>query len=383
MSKKLTATVLLILSLVAISWLANVTAAAESEENKEVQIHRVQEAIKELESALEHNPNAEKAEAWKKSLEANRQKLKKLMEGTKESQKSKGEFPELEMAIKQTRGQLKELRQAAESLKKEGAGPDRLEATQNKIAQGEGKLEELTALLERRRAGRKEKLEDREAPIRSLRGQIQELKYALEHNPDSEKVEVWKKSLKESNKKLERLMAKLRETDKPRKKATEKSDVLQRQKDLVIGWVVSRTEDDITIETMETGKIMVIRIPRRRGRRVTDLARTAAKLRKNQLILAKYREGDELERHGVYYLQNVKSISFARREGSGQAQLIGKMESLESRLNRIEKSLRELLGREHTERERPRDMDREHAERERPRDMEREHTKEERPRDMD
>ncbi len=140
------------------------------------------------------------------------------------------------------------------------------------------------------------------------------------------------------------------------KRATETSGVFQHESNLVTGWVISGTEDDVTIEMMETGKVIVLRVPMRRredGKRVkvADLARMAEKLQRGQLIFAKYSRGDE----GVYFLRNVKPISFSRSDGGERAQLIAKMESLEHRLAQIEKALRELLGKERAQTHRPRE----------------------------
>jgi len=352
MSRKLRATFLLILSFAVIVWLASAAIAAEREavekkevKNKEAQVHELKEKIQELKHQLELGQNAEKAKVLKDSLKEHEAKLEQLMAQSKK--KPKGEFPEIEMAIKRVQANLKEWRQAAEAMQEEGASPEKLAATKQKIAQKEKELEELTAHLEQRRAGR----EDGELQIKRLQGAIKELEYALEHHSDSEKAETWKKALKENKTKLERLMAE----QKPKRRETEASKVVKRERNIVTGWVISGTERDITIETVESGKIMVIKIPQRR-RQNNRFSRLATKLQKNQLITAKYREGDELERHGVYYLQNFKTISFARSERSEQASVIAKMDSLENRLDKIEKALRELLGKERQER-RHRDTD--------------------------
>ncbi|MFQ6043910.1 MAG: hypothetical protein ACE5PV_23910, partial [Candidatus Poribacteria bacterium] len=137
------------------------------------------------------------------------------------------------------------------------------------------------------------------------------------------------------------------------KKATETSGAFQRESNLITGWVISGTEDDVTIETMETGKVMVLRVPLRRREdgklvKVADLARIAEKLQRGQLILAKYRRGEE---EGVYFLRNIKNISFSHGKEDEQALLIAKLESLERRLQKIEKAIEELLERERAQRQ--------------------------------
>jgi DNA repair exonuclease SbcCD ATPase subunit len=121
-------------------------------EDMEVQIRELRGKIQELESALEREKNEEKAQVLKDALKEHRQKLERLMAEFRKTQKPRGESSEIEMAIDRTRGQLKELRHAAEVLKKESAEPEKLEAMQKEIAQKERELEELIGRLEKRRA---------------------------------------------------------------------------------------------------------------------------------------------------------------------------------------------------------------------------------------
>ena len=171
MEKKLTAMVFLILSLAVISWFASVAVALEYEkdvatkeqlmelkqakeaervEGKEVQIGKAQGAIKELEHALEHHPDSEKAEQWKESLQEYKQQLQWLKSSSHKGEKPRGEFTKIEMGIKQTKGQLKEYRHAAKALQSEGGNRKRLEELQAKIAKREDRLAQLVALKEKR-----------------------------------------------------------------------------------------------------------------------------------------------------------------------------------------------------------------------------------------
>ena len=168
MSKKLTAVVFLILTLAVVSWLTDAAIAVETEEKaarktevkkklgaKEAQIGELKERIQEIKKALERDQSAEKAKELKDSLNKYGQKLEKLMVGSKKSPKPKGEFPELEAAIKQTRGQLVKLKQAAEALKEEGTGADA--AMLLRITRKEAELKEFTKLLAKRRTDKKRK----------------------------------------------------------------------------------------------------------------------------------------------------------------------------------------------------------------------------------
>lgn len=220
MYKKLAVTVFLILSL-ALSFYLTSVAVARSEEDMGAQIRELQGTIEELEYALEHNPDSEKAEKWKVSLKKSKQKLEQLMPEFREytkSKKSERKFPELEIAIDHTREQIKELIQEAAALKEEGAEPEKLKELEDKIDKKERELEKLLAHLEKRRADtrRKKELDEKEAQIHRLKGTIKELEYALEHHPDSEEVGEWEASLKESRQKLERFMAEFRKIRKPK-----------------------------------------------------------------------------------------------------------------------------------------------------------------------
>jgi DNA repair exonuclease SbcCD ATPase subunit len=346
MSKKLTIAALLILSLVMISQAASMAAEKEVDEKGDIEIYKLRDSIKKLEHALEDNPGSEKAKARKADLEKLKAKLERLTAESRKAQKPEGEFPEIETAIKKAKGQLAELRKAAEAMQERGESPEKLEELKQRIAKKESELQELTALLEQRRAKRKQ-LEDKETEIRKVKEAIQELERALEQNPDSEKAEDWKAALKEHRAKLERMMAEFRKAQEPRRRTPKGR--------LLTGWVVRGNENEITIKTMETGKTMMLRVPQRRredGRMVKNaaLARMARELRGEQLILVRYTEG---EKKGVYLLQQVRTISLEREENQ-RAKIVRRLESLERRLGRIEEGLKQLLGRERPQRRRSR-----------------------------
>ena len=160
MSKKLTAVVFLILTLVLVSWLTG--AAVETDEKaakkvevkkkleeREAQIGELKEQIQEIRNALERDQSAEKVKELQDSLTEYSKQLDRLMAGSKKSPNPKGEFPDLERAIKQNREQLAKMKHA---LKEEGAAPDKLEGMQEKIKHKERELTELITHLEKRGA---------------------------------------------------------------------------------------------------------------------------------------------------------------------------------------------------------------------------------------
>lgn len=146
------------------------------------------------------------------------------------------------------------------------------------------------------------------------------------------------------------------------KKAGEESGVFHRDRNIVTGWVISSSENDVKIETAETDKEITLRVPRRRtddGKWVknADIARVAEKLPRGQLIMAKYRLTDA---PGVFAILNIKRLSFANNEGRDRPHLAAQLELLERRLAQIQKIVKEILGRElpHTDqpyRDQPRD----------------------------
>jgi len=231
-----------------------------------------------------------------------------------------------EAQIHQLRGRIQEIKAALERDQTEG----NLKELQYALQQSNQKLEQLMAgkRVPKKRA-------NKETQIHNLQGRMKELRYALENHPDSEKVGQWRESLKESEKKLERLTAEVRQTQRrgPRGK-------------LIAGWVISGTQEDVTIKTLETGKVMVLRVPMRRGEdgervKNTNLARIAASLKRERLVLARYNEGDEA---GAYFLQRIKYISFPRVGRREQAKPRAKQGSPESLNARIDEVLKKLEG---------------------------------------
>ena len=106
---------------VGILWSA-VAIAAEKEEaaakSKEAQIKEIKGQIRELEIALEREDNKERAAKLKEDLQERRKKIQRLMGNA--SEKPKGQFAEIDMAIKRSEGKLKEFRQTAVASREKG-----------------------------------------------------------------------------------------------------------------------------------------------------------------------------------------------------------------------------------------------------------------------
>ncbi len=262
---------------------------------------------------------------------------------TRKEQVKKTDRSERAIEIEKLSEQLKEIQAKLERVSTDSDEGEKLKGQMREIQK---RITQLKARGDRRPEGR-----NLEARVKELRHAIEKDKKQIaelkETHPDSPKLKELQQRIAERGNTLERLIAQSgREHAEGVRGRREEQTQLKKSRNLITGWVVSGTEDDVTVEMMETGKVMVLRVPLRRREdgklaKVANLARTAAKLQKNQLILARYRTGEE---HGVYFLRNVKPISFARSEGREQPQLIAKMESLEHRLVRIEKALKELLG---------------------------------------
>ena len=96
-----------------------------------------------------------------------------------------------------------------------------------------------------------------------------------------------------------------------RKKGIEnKPSAYQRERGELTAYVISATSEDVTVRLKDSGKVMVLRVPQMRRverRRVpnTDMIKMVKKLKKNQLIWARYNEGEE---RGTYFIQEIKKI---------------------------------------------------------------------------
>lgn len=339
MFKKLAVLALIVLSFAVISWSADAEEEVKAREDKEAQIHELRQEIEQLKFKIESEQNENKIEVLKKGLREQVTKLERLMAGSK----PKGEFPEVEMAIERAEGQFKELRRAAEVAKEEGRIYD-LKELQQKLDDKEEELKRYLDLLKQRRSQKKQR-DDRELQIHRLQGAIKELGHALENNPDSEKAESWRASLKENRVKLDRLKIEGRKSERQRGPRGK----------LIAGWVISGTEKDVTIKTIETGKVTVLRVSLRRredGKWVEnpELANMTANLRKESLVLARYTLGDE---EGAFFLKEIKVISL----GSEEARVSERLGAIERRLSGIEDTLGRFGERRRTQRSQSRSTD--------------------------
>lgn len=140
------------------------------------------------------------------------------------------------------------------------------------------------------------------------------------------------------------------------KKANEASGIFRRERNIVTGWVISSTRDDVIIETTETDKAIKLRVPMRRrddGEWVknADIASVAEKLPRGQLIMVKYGLTDS---PGVFAIRNIKRLSFSDNDGGDRPQLTAQLELLERRLAQIQEIVKEILGRELPHTDQPR-----------------------------
>lgn len=342
MYRKLTIAFFLVAILMVTSWLGSAVAAERDRESKEAQIHQIRERIQKIKAELERDQTEGSIKELKHALKQSNQKLEKLMSGKGEPEKRKDEFPEVQAAIRHTKSTLKELRHVVETLQDKDENSEKLAKLRERIADREAKLKELNALLAQRRENKKKNV-NRETQIHNLQGQMRELRHALENNPDSEKTGKWRESLAKSEEKLEQLTAEGHRHQRrdPRGK-------------LITGHVISGTQKDVTIKTLEAGKVMVLRVPMRRGEdgkwvKNANLARITASLRKERLVLARYNEGEEA---GAYFLQRIRYIGFpsneqrekSRAKRREKSEPKAKQESLESLNARIDRVLKKLEG---------------------------------------
>ena len=282
-------------------------------DEKEAQIHRLQGTIKELWSALERHPDSEKAEEWEAALKKSRRKLGRLMAEFRKSQKPKGKFPELEMAIDRTRGQLEELRHAVKALIEEGAGPDKLEEMQEKIARKEKELVELTARLKRRKAElvwKKAKAEPKLVILSLEHANAQNLSKVIEEfltrsgiiaaDPDTNSLVIKDvpAGLKDAEKIIEALdvprrrIAREREQRRRRREDRDRAE----QEEFFIGDVLKAGPEALTIKT-KRGRKVTLYVPLRKKEDGTltpfeELSQVVASLDEGSTVRVQWRRDE-------------------------------------------------------------------------------------------
>jgi type II secretory pathway component GspD/PulD (secretin) len=276
MSRKLTAMVFFIVSLVMISWSIGVVAEEKAHKSKEAQIHQVREQMKELEYALERERNEEKAAKLKETLQERRKKLDRLMGEVRKSKKPSGEFPEIQEKIRRARGNLEELRSAVKALKEEGESPEKLKEMQDRLAQEERKLVELNTLLEKRRAGARQKKEKprtklmffplEHANARNLSGVIQKFltpSGIIVADPDTNILVI-----KDTPNALEIASVIVKRLDIPRRRIARERPHQQREGaergEVFFGKVLEAGKRSLTIKTRDLGETVTLYVPLRK-----------------------------------------------------------------------------------------------------------------------
>lgn len=301
MIKKSSLFVLVIAILFMISWSIS-GATQQDEQNLKQKIAQLKEKIEELAVKIERNPDTDMANEWREMRRKYINELEKLL-AQSQPQIRKEEFRELEAGIAQSKEKLHELELALIDMKKKGESERRIGEYQEKMAAEERRLEELIHMLETRRAGRMPAGARIEQQVVRLRAEIQELKMALERNPKSERAEQWMEMIQEREQKLKAQLER-------RKRGKDRPSAYQRERGELTAYVISATSEDVTVRLKDSGKVMVLRVPQWRRverRRVpnTDMIKMVKKLKKNQLIWARYNEGEE---RGTYFIQEIKKI---------------------------------------------------------------------------
>ncbi len=244
MIKKSSLFVLVIAVLFMISWGVSL-AVQQDEQNLEQKIAQLKEKIQELAVKIERNPDAEKANEWRETHRKYINELEKLL-ALSRPRREERRLTDWEIAIKRAEGQLREI---------------------------EGYLEQL-----RKKKESEEKIHEFELRLVKARNQLAELRAGQERG---------------------------------KKNPEKRPSAYQRERGELTAYVISATPEDVTVRLKDSGKVMVLRVPQMRRienrRRVpnTDMIKMVRKLKKNQLIWAKYNEGEE---RGTYFIQEIKKI---------------------------------------------------------------------------
>ncbi len=246
MIKKSSLFVLVVAILFMLSWSVSM-AAQQDEQSLEKKIAQLKAQIQELRNALERNPGSEKAEQWRGSLREYEQRLRRL-ERTGETARPRTEERRLtdwEIAINRTEGQIREIESYLVQLRNKKESEEKIHEVELRLVKTRNQLAELKARQERSKRG-----------------------------------------------------------------AEERPSAYQRERGELTAYVISATSEDVTVRLKDSGKVMVLRVSQWRRverRRVpnTDMIKMVKKLKKNQLIWARYNEGEE---RGTYFIQEIKKI---------------------------------------------------------------------------
>ncbi len=254
--------------------------------------------------ALEQNPKSERAGQWKEMIQEREHKLQALL-----SPRERERDRERDTGIRQVKEQIQELRNALER----DPGSEKAEQWRGYLREYEQRLRRLEQGGETGRPQRQElRLTDWEIAINRTQGQLHEIESYLEQlrkNKESEeKIHEFELRLVKARNQLAELRAgQVRSKKNPKQKPS----AYQRERGELTAYVISATSEDVTVRLKDSGKVMVLRVPQMRRienrRRVpnTDMIKMVRKLKKNQLIWAKYNEGEE---RGTYFIQEIKKI---------------------------------------------------------------------------
>jgi len=318
MFRKLTVVVFLMVSLMAILLSTGAIAAEKAEKGKEAQIKEIREQMHEFEMALEREDNKEKAAKLKVNLQEYRNKLDRLMGKSRAPQKPKGEFAEIEMAIRRSKGNLEELRHAIADLRKKGDQPDKLEELQKKLGQEERKLVEYTTLLEKRMVAARRKKAKPQSRLMIL-----QVKYAnagkladiierflspagiIAADPDSNSLII-----KDSPDGLETASMIIKALDVQRRRGMreqpQRRDQPQRRQgsrertgreNIFYGKVLEANKESLTIETRDSKEKVTLFVPSRRKEDGTqafpeELSTAVSRLKVGSFVRVQWRQGD-------------------------------------------------------------------------------------------
>lgn len=224
------------------------------EKEVELKIKELREKIQELAVKIERNPEAEDADKWRSEHRKYINELEKLL-AVSRAELQKRKYTDLEWAIKQSKEKLHELELAIESMKKKEESKEKIKVYQERMAEEEQHLEGLIHMLELRSTGQRTEEAERE-----------------------------------------------RQVDQP--------TAYQRERGELTAYVISSTENDVTVRVKDSSRVMVLRVRkwlRVEGRRVENREEMdfVNSLKKGELIWANYTEGEE---RGSFFILEIKRV---------------------------------------------------------------------------
>lgn len=341
------------------------------EKELEQKISELRERIQELAAKIEKNPEAAEAEKWRDQHRKYINELERLL-ALSRGRTQERKYTDLETAVKQSKEKLHELESAIKGMKKRGESEELIKAYEEQMAEEEQRLEMLIHRYELQKAGQRTERSDRERRIQGLKEEIQELRAGIEQDPDSERVQKWRGMLREREQELERIqrggeadmsrrrgrfpeieagiarteeelkelelylvdlrkkkadeekihdaevrlvqkrkeLAEYRSLMERRQKQMDQPSAYQRESGELTAYVISATENDVTVRVKDSGRVMVLRVRKWRrveGQRVENREEMnfVNSLKKNELIWVKYAEGEE---RGSFFILGIKRV---------------------------------------------------------------------------